>query len=395
MKTKVNLTLAGGTQQDVFFQLEDYKAAEEAKMSLAQFINTKYETQAGGPTAYEQCLVQSGIIMAEDRTYGLRPPTIKQLLEGSTSLAGGVVVAPNGDDRLTPAGRYFFPSILLESLESSLRDNREGYNAQFMSMVGQTRTITSPRYDQVLIDFSVPRAARGMPIAQNAEPVRMLSITTSQRSKTILTKSIGMEISKQAQEASTLDLIAIAFREHGLEERSAQLDQDFMGIVNGDNDSGEAGIITAAVSASTYDPSLAPGEISQRAWVKFLRTNYRKRNITHAVMDIDTYLELEGRLGRPTRAYDAGTDERLNVVPRVLNPGLPNGIQIFVMDSFLADTIVGLDASKAMRRIVYTGAEYSAVEEFLMRRSTAFRVDWAERIESAGYAEAFAVMTLD
>ena len=42
-----------------------------------------------------------------------------------------------------------------------------------------------------------------------------------------------------------------------------------------------------------------------KAWVKFLARNRKKRNLTHIICDIDTYLLIEGRSGRPgTTAYD-------------------------------------------------------------------------------------------
>ena len=395
MHTKVTLNTLSGPQE-VSLSMDHYAAAAEVGQTLAQYVNNQFPTPAEGPNAFDQCLVQTRLSLSENRQYGIAPPTLHEVFTGNSRLASGVVVSPDGTDRLTPAGRYFFPAVLIESMEATLRDNREGYNAQFMSMVAETRSIASQKYDQVVVDYGPSREQRAGVISQLAEPKRLLTITTSQKTRTIPVMSVGIEISKEAQRNATLDMVAIAFRENGLTERSYQLDNDFMHIVNGDVDSGEAGILSGAPTAQSYDAAITlAGQFTQKAWIYFLRKNYRNTNVTHIVCDISTYLAIEGRTGRPTRDNDSAQDERLNLLPRVINPGLPNGIQIFVMDSFLADTIVGLDASKAMRRIVYTGAEYSAVEEFLMRRSTAFRVDWAERIESAGYAEAFAVMTLD
>jgi hypothetical protein len=77
-------------------------------------------------------------------------------------------------------------------------------------------------------------------------------------------------------------------------------------------------------------------------------------------------------------------------------PGIPSGVNFFITEDSLlgANTLVGLDRSKAIRRVVYAGAEYSGIEEYVMRKATAFRIDWAERYERNGYDEAFKMMTL-
>lgn len=392
----VTIIELNGDQSEVTFSLNDYREAEEQGLTLAQHINLKFPTNVKKDgTAFAQCMAQTGMLLSQDRHYGIRPPTIHALLEGSTRLAGGAVVAPSGADRLTPAGRLFYPAFLIESMESSLRDDNSAYNQQYMDMVAYTLNIPSARYDQVLIDTSGPRAARGAVISQLSEPQRMLSITTSSISRSLATKSIGLEISKEAAKLATLDLVGIMIREHGLEEHTAQLEEDFLAVVNGDTDVGEAGIIGAAVTAQSYDASiLANGELTQKAWVKYLMKDRRKRTLTHAAMNIDTYLQLEARTGRPTKQFEPAVDERLNTTPRITLPLIPGGIKVFIMDSFLANTIVGLDAAKALRRVVFTGASFTGIQEFVMRGSTAMRIDWAERIESIGYANAFHTMTL-
>lgn len=393
-ESKLNIhTLAGDTE--ITLSMEDYKEAEEKGLSLSQHINRKFPTDAKNHgTAFAQAMASSGLLLSDDREYGLRPPSIKDILDGKAQLAGGAVTAPDGSNRQLPAGRLLYPAVIIDLLEDSLRENKESYNAAFMSMVAFTRSINSQRYDQVKIDYTRPRGARGQPISQLAEPTRMLSITTSDISKSIPVYSIGMEISKEALNAATLDLVALALREHSLEERSSQIENDFVNIVNGDVDSGQTAL--ASVQADSFDPLITTaGTLTQKGWVKFLRSGWRRRTITDVVCDLDTYLAIEGRTGRPTKDFEAGQDERLNSVPRIMLPGI-GGVNVFTTEESIlgANTLVGLDRSKAMRRIVYAGAEYSAIEEFVMRKATAMRFDWAERIESAGYDQAFAKMTL-
>lgn len=385
-------------QQEVDVSMETYKEANELGLSLGQLLNLKYPSNvAGHGTAMAQAMAQSGLFMQSSSVYGIRPPTIGQAMRGVVPhLSGSAIVRPEGSERYTPAGRVLFPAVLIDQIESELRDNKDSYNNVLMGLIAQTRSINSPRYDQVIVNLTGPRASESMPIAQLAEPVRMLSITTGYAQKSLPVFAIGMEFSDQALEAATLDLIGLALREQGMEERSRHLTRDIMAVINGSVDAGEAGVLTGAPTSKSFDAALTvDGTLSQKAWVKYLFSNWRRRTITHALMNIDSYFAVEGRSGRPTRDGEPASDERLNTVPRVTLPGIPQGVQIVLMDDFPVNTVVGIDASKAFRRIVYAGAAYKAVEEFVMRRATAIRVDWAERIESAGYTQAFAPLILD
>ncbi len=393
---KIVLQTTSG-QQEVELSAATYREANDNHMSLAQLMNFKYPSNAAQHgTAFAQAMAQTGLFLQENSVFGVRPPTLKAALESTgLRLAGSAIVRPEGTDRFTPAGRMLFPAVMIDMIESELRDNKSSYNATLLGLVAQTRTINSPRYDQVIINYTGPRASQSMPIAQLAEPVRMLSITTSAAQKSLPVYSIGMEVSDQALEAATLDLIGIALREHGLEERSRFLTNDIMAVINGSVDAGEAGVLTGAPTAQSFDASLTlAGTLSQKAWVTYLFQSWRRRTITHVLMNLATYFALEGRTGRPTRDGEPASDERLNTLPTVTLPGIPQGVQVVLMDDFPANTIVGIDASKAFRRIIYSGAAYKAVEEFVMRRATTLRVDWSERIESAGYSQAFAPLLL-
>lgn len=394
---KINLETLDG-QQEAPISLEDYKEAFDNGLTFSQHINRKFLTDAGKHgTAFAQCMARTGMMLSDDKNYGIRPPSMYDLVEGKAQL-NAAVVAPDGQDRFTPAGRLFFPAVMLDMIDSSLRDNRESYNGAILSMVAQTVSINSPRYDQVVIDFTRPRAARGKQIAQLAEPARMLTFTTSSTQKTMPVLSLGIEFSDQAIKAASIDIIGLSLREHAIEERAAQLEGDLVAIVQGDVDAGEAGIIGSAVTAESLDATgiSANGTLTQKAWIKFLRSGWRKRTISHVICDLDTYLAIEGRAGRPVKEHEPAQDERLNTMPNVMLPGIPGGVQIFITETSLlgANTIVGLDSSKAIRRMVYVGANYNAIQNWVMRRSTAMRFDWSERLETLGYADAFSVMTL-
>lgn len=396
-ESMVNFIDLQGNQQDVQIQLEDYRAAEESGMSLAAYYNTKYptDTEQNGST-FAQFARSCGLFAQEDRHYGIRAPSMKDIFSGRASIMGAAIVRPDGTKSNTPAGRLLFPAVLTEQLESSLREDKESYIGTFMQAVAFTTTVDSPRYDQVIINYDRPRAARGQVITQLADPARMLTITTSDVQKRIPTYSLGMEISDQAMAAATLDLIGLAVREHAIEERAYQVMRDFKRLVNGSVDTGDTAL--SSVQASSFDSSIvAASTLTQKAWVKYLRTGWMKRSIDWVFCDIDTYLAIESRSGVVTTQSAHTNDERLYSVPSVVLPGLQPGVKVFVVEdaSILGvNTLVGLDSRKAMRRVVYVGASYEAVEQFVIQRKTVMRMDWAERIERLGYDEAFSKMTL-
>lgn len=400
-RNKVNIQLADGSQQEVPITIEDYKAADDRGLTLSQFYNQKFQTAENQGTAFQQMLMATGLLLSNNRDFGYRPPTLKAIFDGTASLQGTAITRPDGSQSDTPAGRLLYPAVITDILSDVLYENKSAYNSAFLDMIAITRSIPTPRYDVITIDSSLPRGARAQPIGQLAEPSRMLSVKTSSIQRSLPTYSIGMEISDQALEAATLDLIGLAFSAHTVEDRSALYMSDLSSLVFGSVDTGDVAL--AAVTATSFDSTLANvvGAFSQKAWVKFLRQNWRKRSITDAIMDIDTYLSLEGRSGRITTLTATATDERLNPIPHVVLPGV-GAVNVFITDGVQginnsvlgANTILGLDRSKALRRIVYTGANYHAVEEWVMRRSRAIRVDYSERIEQAGYTEAFQLMTL-
>jgi hypothetical protein len=388
-----------GERQQVALQLSDYKAAEKMKLSLPQYLNRKYQTNPDKyGHSFAQMLASAGLFLQSDNNYGIKPPTIGQILEGDLSevaLSTNSVTLPDGSQSDTPAGRLLFPAALLAMIESNLRPDLETYIGSFYAMIGQTVNVNSPRYDQVIIDYTNPRNARGNPIAQLALPSSMLTITTSQTTKTIPTVSIGMEISTDALKLATLDLVGLAVSEQTINERAARMINDLTGIVSGSIDAGSAAL--ASTPIHTYDATIAAnGVCTQKGYVKWLRNNWLKRRITDVVCDVDAFLAIQGRTGRPTVLDISGMDERLNAIPVTGMKGIDDQVNFFITDGspLGANTVLGLDRRKALRRVVYVGADYSAVEEFVLRKGMGMRIDWAERIESMGYSEAFELMTL-
>lgn len=393
---KTNFVDAGGARHEVDLGIEMYREAMDAGLSLPQYLARRYETDADryGAT-FDQMAAAAGLFMSPNREYGIRPPSLHAVLNGGVEVNMGSVVRPDGASANTLSGRYLFPAVVLELVESELREDRSNFAATFNRMVAQTISVSSPRYDQPIINLTGPRSSKSRPISQGALPPTMVSISLSERSQRMPTYSIGLEITDEAARASALDLVAIAVREQAMQERADNLEADLKAIVLGDVDVGQSALTT--FNADTLDSTIAAdGEITHKAWIKYLRKEWKRRTIDWTIMDVDTYLAVEARSGRPIKSTDDPSDARLNSLPTAANPGLLDRVNTFLLDdsSLLgANRIVGLDSSKAIRKIIYTGATYEAVEEFVMRRTKAFRFDWSERHERI-FDQAFSVMDL-
>jgi hypothetical protein len=394
---KTSLIDSMGQRQEVKLSLDDYREAERRKMSLPQYINSKFKTD---PSRYGQPFMQflaaAGLFTRADRDLGIRPPTMKEVLDGTVPVSMGPISRPDGQDALTASGRLLFPALVLEMVESALRRDDSTYAAVFNRMVATTVNINSPRYEQPVVDLSGPQGSKSAPIAQGAMPHTMVTIKLADRSFRMPTYSIGLEITKEAQEASTLDLVSMVVREQALRERADRIDEDLAAIVAGDVDASSAYGPLSVVAATTYDAAATGGTMTHAAWVKFLRSKWRQRSIDWVITDLDTYLKIEGRTGRPTTQDDAAKDGRLNSLPTAANPGIEDRVNFFLVDdpSIIGGTnrLLGLDSRKAIRKVVYVGADYQATEEFVLRKTTAFRFDWSERHERLGFDDAFELL---
>ena len=359
----------------------DYKIAADKGMSLSQHINSKvkdYDASRGTP--FEQMMASAGMFIRPSETTGIKSPTMKQVMDGGLSgMNVGSIVRPDGSDG-TPSGRLLFPEIVLQIIESELTEDKSDFVEGYNQMVGQTISVTSPKVEQPILNTSGPRAAdqASQPIAQLAEPAVMVSVTVSDTTRRIPTKSIGLTISDEALQATTLDLVGLAMTHQAREERIRIIEGNIANMVNGDTDLGETAL--SGVNADTFDGTIAAdGVLTQLAWIKYLRAQYQKRTITHIMCDVDTALAIEGRSGKPTINGDDPNSPRIDTLFSVENLGL-TAPRILLLDTAIlgANTIVGLDSRYAIRRVINVNAAYSAIEQYVMRRATGFRVDYGE-----------------
>jgi hypothetical protein len=380
---------AAGEKQEVKLAATLYKQAKDARVSVPQLLSQQYptdEVKYGSP--FKQLMASCGIYMKEDRKQGIHATTIGAILGGdSMSVATGA-----GTADAFPASRILFPAVVLEAVEDRLWNNRQGDIALFDAMISEKLTISNTRFEYPVIDYTTrPSQARANRSSQLAEPNTMMTLTVSERQGLVPSFALGFIFSDQAGNQAA-DYVVKAITRQAEVEADLQLVEDVNAMINGDEDEGFAALPVTKVTV--YDPSISQNlVITHKAWMKWLHTNRRKRVINAAMMNMDTYLLLERRPGRPVVA-DNKADPNVLVANDISPINLSIGdVRVFLLDEIPTGTIVGVDTRYAMRKITNSEAEYRAAEELVMKRASQMRWDWGFKIHRL-WDQAWDVLTL-
>jgi len=392
---KLNIVDVTGKRADIDVGLADYQAAGDANVSLSQYYATQFPTKEGEATAFEQMCVQSGIRVRSDKKTGVPATSMKEILDDRPNKYAGAITRPDGSDRGGTAGRLLYPEVMLQLIQSNLTENKEDYLQPWENAIALKTTVSSPRVDQPTIDVTAPENSKAQPIGQLAEPAVMVSITLGERAFTIPTKSIGLQIADQALEVTTIDLVGLTLAAQARGERIRRIEEDMGNIINGDVDYNINAVVFALASSFTSETINAGTPITQRVWVKWLRENYQKMNITHILADIDSTLDIEARAGRPTVFNDTSNQSNLlDAKYSIENMGLPTPKVLLLPTSIVgANSVVGFDSQYALHEITNVTASYQAIEQFVLRRATAMRFDFGVALFKL-FDESFTGLTL-
>ena len=257
----------------------------------------------------------------------------------------------------------------------------------FNSMVANRLAIAGEAFEQPIIDYGTangPEQAQAQRIAQFSLPPRVMRFSTSDRIRKLPTYGIMMEFSQQALRASTLDLVALTLDRYMQVEKDQRVYSYLSSLFAGDSDMNTGAV--SAVTTTSLDSTATGGMVTHKAWVKFLARNRKFRKITHVMGDIETYLKVEGRTGRPgSNNYDP-TLARIDPQAVAANVGFGNDVKWFITDPandggpVPANTVWALDASDAITMVTNTSANYQAAESFALRRSESLVVHWSEEV---------------
>jgi len=384
-----------GGNAEIDVDILDYKAAGESALSLTQHLQNKFPADPKYGTTLEQCMASAGMILRADPKTGLTPPSMKSIMDGTLDINMGTINRNDGASNHTPSGRLLFPEVIMQLIQAELTSSNDDFLGGYDQMVATTAFVNSPKVDQPTIDVTAPEASASQPIAQLAEPAKMVTITVNEKSWRIPTRSIGLTISDEAMAATALDLVGLAMTSQARGERVRMVEGQLAAMLSGDADVGESDLTARTVTSASFDAaSVSLATFSHAAWVKFLRANYRTMTVTDILCDIDTALAIENRTDKPTIATDDPNSPRIDSLFSLANLGLKAPRILLVEPAVVgAATIVGLDRRYAIRRIVNVAAAYSAIEQYVMRRATSFRIDAGE-IGHKLFTDAWTKMTL-
>ena len=381
-----------GNRVEIPLEVHMYQEAQQNNMTLTQHLNQKFPTAHGVGTAMEQLSASSGLYLRSDTALGINSPSLHQVLSGTGPMMGGEILRGSGGNS-TPASRLLFPEVTMRAMESELSSSDTPFLKAMDQMVAITTNVPSARVDQPVISSKEAENSTHQTRAQLALPASMVSITVSDKSFKIPTYSIGLEISDEAKQAATLDLVVLALTANARGQSIGRAEQDLTAMIAGDADTGETAI--AGVNASSFDSSINAGNpITQKAWMHFQRADHKKRENDWLLMTLNTALLLENRTGKPTSNNDDPNSPRIDSLFTLENLGVSQPKILLVPAGVVPENvIVGLDSKFAMRKTVNVNASYSAIEEFVLRRSTVMMFEFGYSINKL-YHDAWNSMTI-
>lgn len=385
MGVKVGLIDRSGKAVEMKLNMGNlYKQAKDKKMDVRTSV--KYEASSQGidwdpgkGDLLDQLFVASGLF---DSKFGGKSLTIRDLSQAELN---GDFRRQDGSDQSLGA-RLLFPQMVLETLRAgALDDDGSDIINIWNGMIALTTNVDGQRAEQPIIDTRAPAESPSGRVVQLAEPETMVSITTGQTLHKIPTYAVGLLISNEAQSATTVDLVRIVMEAQSRGEKVRRVREQLAAMINGDADYGMDAL--TPIAASTFDPEAVGGVITKKAYIKWLYSHQYKSNLSRAITNIDTALALDAALLSEKHA-DPGV---IKAPFSNINVKMPNPEFTLLEEVVDASTIVAFDPRYAIQRFVNVSAEYEAIEEYVMRKATGFRVDYGESATRL-YDEAWSVL---
>jgi hypothetical protein len=366
------------------FGAEMYREAQDKGITVAQVLNRRYaDADLSIGTACAQICASEGLVKYGKDIFGLRAPSAADVLNG-TSGFNAANVKDVSSTYGGSASRSLFPVAILDLIEDKVSKDYMTDSEMYSRMVAQELSVSGEIFERPVISYGTangPEQAKAQRIAQFTEAPLIAKYGTADRVYKLPTYGIQLEFSQQALKASTLDMLGLTLGRFLQVEKDARIYNYLSALFAGDNDLNTGAV--SAVTTTSFDSAATGGVVTHKAWVKWLASARKTRRITHVVADIDTYLKVEGRTGRPgSNNYDP-TLARIDPQARVMN-GFGNDVEWFIVDSAAnggpvpANTIWALDAKSAIMRVSNTSANYQAAESFVLRRSESMVIHWSE-----------------
>jgi len=394
-----------GTNLDVSV----YREAADAKMSVEQLVNEKFADTADLKygTPFEQACASVGLIIpkkGEKNVFGERSPFLFDILEGKSAAA-------NVEKKGAPFGgeaRSLFPAFVISQIEDVMQPDRVTDNTLFRQMAATTVPINGDTFLQPVLSYqnagganTGTLGAKAARVTQMGQVPTVLFLGTSERARNIPTYGIGVEMSDKALKNTTLDLFQLTMNRFFTIEKDARVYTYMSNLFAGDLDHNTGAV--SAVTTTSLDSAATGGVVTHKAWLKFLARKRKLRHITVCIADLDTYLKVESRTGRPgTNNYDP-TLARIDPQAHVINNTFGGDVRWMIVDDAAsggpvpANTIWAMDETQAFYFVNNTEADYTATEQFVLRKSTSAVWHWSEevfRLWGDSELSAFDVLTI-
>lgn len=383
---KIKVQDATGALAEVDVGLELFREAADTGFAHGlRKLDAMIPTTTDQPTASQQVYAQLGLHRKDI--------SLKAALD-----MGGYQGASTQDNSVT--GRLVTQAFLMDTIESALRSSDYGITGIFNSKAAVTDSINGTKFERPVLNYTRPAAGRSKSIAQLSEPTSMLLLTASDKSYRIAGTSIGIEYSDQAAASVSMPIVTLSMQRQAEEEALERVEYQLLSFLNGDVDldmPALASVTGAVKNAKTdFDTTITTaGSLTQKAWVGWLFHNSRRRKIDTVVTDLDGALAIENRTGRPNINGDNATSRRIDTLESVINPTWPDRVDVIISQdpNWPKNTIMGFSSNYGYHIVNSTSMNYSAMEEFSIRRSSRIRLD-SGSIAYRLYDEAFTVLTL-
>lgn len=226
-------------------------------LPLDKFLERKLVQATGDVTSVPDGKNTPSVLNQVAAQMGINPGTTLK-----DAMNGGVHAATTGGDA-SITGRLLVQALLLPVIENQMREDRSGYASMLRQHAALNVNLPGTRWDRPILDFKRPENSRPQPVAELAEPVRMLTIKSSQKSSALLGEAIGIEFSDQALQNATIDFISLSMRRQAEESANAVAMAHILSLLNGDADVGMPALATVvrggAAVASTLDAAAGGG----------------------------------------------------------------------------------------------------------------------------------------
>jgi len=352
----------------------------ELNMSMTASVNTMFaDADLSIGTAMEQFRSSLGVYAKGSKDFGFSDMKMGQL-EANLNVSKGS--SPMGTE-----SRAFVVNTVIDSVESKMMKDMTTDSNVFDGFISNTMTIATEVFEQPVIDYTKTEAGKAQRMAQNALPPLLISFSTSDVVRKLPVWNMGMQWSDQSLRSTTLDFVTMSVSRYLQIERDERVYNYLSEAFTGGGD-----LVTGAVSSVTstsLDSAATGGVLTHKAWLLWLARNRKYRKITHIACSVSDYLKIEGRTGRPgTVAYDPRMAGALlggqSAMP--INVSFGDDVKVFLVEDAAnggpipAGEVWGLDARVALTRVINSGASFSALEEYAMKRSSMMRFDWSEGI---------------